>query len=417
MIRKAEGTVRYQRKAGIPMIIVGIDIAKHFHEATIIDETGALRGKSISFPNSFSGFNKLMAAVRAQASNPDEIVFGMEATGHYWLALYAHLRNAGYCVHVVNPIQSDALRGLFIRQTKNDSKDSFLIAELIRIGRFTKTVLAEPDILALRELCRHRFYIVDSVSDLKRKVIALLDQVFPEYQHLFTNIFGATSTQLLMEYSTPEEIASVDTGKLCELLSSASRGRFHYDKAVQIQKTAQNSFGIMLIADTMGLLIKQLLEQIRFIEAQISDIEGVIAQKLSAFSTCLCTITGIGPTLAAAIFSEIGDITRFESSAKLAAFAGIDPSVKQSGEFSGTQNKMSKRGSPYLRRAIWMASTIAVMYDPTIKSFYDKKRAEGKSHMTSIGHVCRKMVSIIFAVLRDNKPYVSIITNPVVIPS
>jgi transposase len=399
------------------MIIVGIDIAKHFHEATIVDESGIPKSKSISFPNSFAGFNKLMAAVRVHASNPDEVVFGMEATGHYWLALYAHLRNGGYGVHVVNPIQSDALRGLFIRQTKNDSRDSFLIAELIRIGRFTKTVLAEPDILSLRELCRHRFYIVDSVSDLKRKVIALLDQVFPEYQHLFADIFGATSTQLLMEYSTPEEIAAVDTDKLCELLSSASRGRFNYDKAVQIQKTAQNSFGIMLIADTMGLLIRQLLEQIRFIEAQISDIECIIAQKLSAFNSCLCTITGIGSTLAAVILSEIGDITRFESSAKLAAFAGIDPSVKQSGEFSGTQNKMSKRGSPYLRRAIWLASTIAVMHDPAIKSFYDKKRSEGKSHMTSIGHVCRKMVSIIFAVMRDNKPYVSNVLSPNAVPS
>lgn len=406
-----EGLPDTKERQVIPMIIVGIDIAKHAHEATIIDENGVAKGKSISFANSFNGFNKLMASVRAQTTNPDEVVFGMEATGHYWLALYAHLRNDGFCVHVVNPIQSDALRGLFIRQTKSDSRDSFIIAELIRIGRFTKTVLAEPDILALRELCRHRFYIVDSVSDLKRKVIALLDQVFPEYQHLFTDIFGATSKQLLLEYSTPEEIAAVDTNKLCELLSTASRGRFTYDKAVQIQKTAQNSFGIMLIADTVGLLIRQLLEQIRFIEAQISDIESIIAQKLSAFNTCLCTITGIGPTLAAVILSEIGEITRFESSAKLAAFAGIDPSVKQSGEFTGTQNKMSKRGSPYLRRAIWMASTVAVMYDPAIKSFYDRKRSEGKSHMTSIGHVCRKMVSIIFAVMRDNTPYVPAIQN------
>lgn len=393
------------------MIIVGIDIAKHNHEATIMDKDGQVLGKHVSFQNSFAGFNKLMQAVRAHSVSLSEVEFGMEATGHYWIGLYAHLRNASCCVHVINPIQSDALRGLFIRPAKNDIRDSFIIAEVIRIGRYTKTVLSEPDLLALRELCRHRFYFVDTVSDLKRKTIALLDQVFPEYQKLFSDVFGASSTQLLLQYTTPEEILAVDTSKLCDLLSTASRGRLAYDKAVEIKQAASNSFGVMLIADTMGLLIKQLLEQIQFIENQILDMERLIAHKFSAFGTCLNTITGIGSTLAAVLMSEIGDISRFESSAKLAAFAGIDPSVKQSGEFTGTHAKMSKHGSPYLRRAIWLASSSAAVHDPAIHAFYEKKRAEGKSHMTAIGHVCRKMTSIIFAVMRDNKPYVPVLND------
>lgn len=396
------------------MVIIGIDIAKHSHEATLMGENGQVLGKPISFQNSFAGFNKLMTAVKAYADAPSNMVFGMEATGHYWLGLYAHLRNAGCCIHVINPIQSDALRGMFIRQTKNDTRDSFIIAEVIRIGRFTKTSLSEPELLALRELCRHRFYFVDTVSDLKRKVIALLDQVFPEYQHLFSDVFGITSTQLLSQYSTPEEILAVDTDKLCAILSSASRGRLSLDKAVELKHAASNSFGIMLIADTMGLLIKQMLEQIRFIEGQIQDLENAISSKFSGFDSYLNTITGIGDTLASVIFSEIGDITRFDSSAKLAAFAGIDPTLTQSGEFTGTRSKMSKRGSPYLRRAIWLASSSAAVHDPAIRAFYEKKRSEGKSHMTAIGHVCRKMVSIIFAVMRDNKPYVPVLNDSVV---
>ena len=399
------------------MIIIGIDIAKNSHEATIINDTGTVLGKPIHLENSFKGFNKLMLAVRAHAGNPDEAVFGMEATGHYWLGIYSHLRNLGYTVHVVNPIQSDALRGLYIRPAKNDTRDSFIIAELIRFGRFTKTALSDPDIMALRELCRHRFFFVDMVSDLKRKVIALLDQVFPEYQRLFTDTFGATSSHLLAQYSTPEEILAVDTAKLCDLLSTASRGRFAIDKANEIKQAAQNSFGVFLIADTMSMLIKQMLEQIRFVEDSIRDIETLIADKLAAFSSFLDTIIGVGSTLAAVILSEIGEISRFESPEKLAAFAGIDPTQKQSGEFTGTHARMSKRGSPYLRRAIWLASSAAVVHDPAIRAFYDRKRAEGKSHMTTIGHVCRKMVNIIFAVMSKNQPYVPVFPKSSVVPS
>ena len=387
------------------MIIVGIDIAKNNHEAIIMDESGQTLGKHISFQNSFAGFHKLMQAVQSHSSDPSEIEFGMEATGHYWIGLYAHLRNAGYKIHVINPIQSDALRGLFIRPSKNDTRDAFIIAEVIRIGRYTNTVLSEPNLLALRELCRHRFSFVDTVSDLKRKVIALLDQVFPEYQKLFSDVFGTTSTQLLLQHTTPEDILTVDTEKLCDLLAAASRGRLAYDKAIAIKRAAENSFGVMLIADTMGLLIRQLLEQIRFIEDQILSLERLIADKLSAFGSCLETITGVGPTLAAVLLSEIGDISRFDSPAKLAAFAGVDPCEKQSGQFKGSA-KMSKHGSPYLRRALWLASSFAAFHDPAIKAFYEKKRSQGKSHMTAIGHVCRKMASIIFAVMRDNKPYV-----------
>ena len=391
------------------MYIVGIDIAKKNHEATLITDKGVIIGKSIRIANKFTGFNRLMEFLKQNVDDISNVVFGMEATGHYWLPLYSHLRQAGFTVYVINPIQSDALRGLYIRQTKNDSKDSFIIAEVIRFGRFSETNVSSPDMHALRELCRHRFYIVDSVSDVKRKVIALLDQIFPEYEKLFTDTFGKTSLQLLSECSSPEEILALDTDKLCELINKASRGRFGLDKAMEIQETARNSFGIMISTQSYGLLIKQYIELINSVEKQIQTIESEISRLLAGFDCQLATVTGIGTTLAAVILSEIGDVRRFESAAKLAAFAGIDPAVKQSGEFNGTHCKMSKRGSPYLRRAVWLASTIAAFHDPAVKVFYDKKRAEGKSHMTTMGHVCRKMVSIIYAVMRDNLPYQSAI--------
>lgn len=386
------------------MLFVGIDIAKRNHEAAIIDQAGKTVRKAFRFANTHTGYNKLVQTVR-ELDEP--VVFGMEATGHYWLALYTHLRNDGFTIHVINPIQSDALRGMYIRKTKNDAIDAILIADVIRFGRYCETSVEPGDLQALRELCRQRFYIVDMVSDLKRKVIALLDQVFPEYEKLFSDTFGSSSLELLSAYTTPEEILAVDTDKLVDLLNTASHGRFGSDKALEVQDAARNSFGIVMGSSSFALIIRQYVEQIRSLENSIAVFDAEIARVFGAFDTQLTTITGVGTTLAAVILSEIGgDISRFSSAAKLAAYAGIDPTVKQSGDFNGTRMKMSKRGSPYLRRAIWLASAVAAFKDPAIHALYERKRAEGKDHMTTIGHVCRKMVSIIFAVLRDNSPYI-----------
>lgn len=386
------------------MLFVGIDIAKRNHEASVIAQDGSVVRKAMRFANSQTGYNKFMDMVR---SLKEPVVFGMEATGHYWLTLYTHLRNDGFTVHVINPIQSDALRGMYIRKTKTDSIDSIIIADVIRFGRYCETSVEPGDLQAMRELCRQRFYIIDMASDLKRKVIALLDHVFPEYEKLFSDTFGASSMEILSQYTTPEEMLSVSSQQLAELLEKASRGRLGTAKAEEIQNAARNSFGIVMASGSFSLIIRQYIEQIRSLEDSVDVFDAEIARLLSGFDTQLTTITGIGPTLAAVILSEIGgDIKRFSSPAKLAAYAGVDPTVKQSGDFSGTRMKMSKRGSPYLRRAIWLASTVAAFKDPAIHALYERKRAEGKDHMTVIGHVCRKMISIIFAVLRDNTPYV-----------
>lgn len=386
------------------MLFVGIDIAKRNHEASVIAQDGSVVRKAMRFANSQAGYNKFMDMVR---SLKEPVVFGMEATGHYWLTLYTHLRNDGFTVHVINPIQSDALRGMYIRKTKTDSVDSVIIADVIRFGRYCETSVEPGDLQAMRELCRQRFYIIDMASDLKRKVIALLDQVFPEYEKLFSDTFGASSMEILSQYTTPEEMLSVSSQQLAEILEKASRGRLGAEKAVEIQNAARNSFGIVMASCSFSLIIRQYIEQIRSLEASVDVFDTEIARLLSGFDTQLTTITGVGPTLAAVILSEIGgDIRRFSSPAKLAAYAGVDPTVKQSGDFSGSRMKMSKRGSPYLRRAIWLASTVAAFKDPAIHALYERKRAESKDHMTVIGHVCRKMISIIFAVLRDNTPYV-----------
>ena len=316
------------------MIIVGIDIAKRSHEACLINESGNMLGKTFSFPNSHAGVELLLKQIRKHNPDSQPVVFGMEATGHYWLALYSRLVQDGFLVHVINPIQSDSLRNFYIRQTKTDQVDSFLVAEVIRFGRFSQTVLAEPDLIALRQLCRYRFFLVDQISDVKRKVICLLDQVFPEYEALFSNLFGTSSRQMLAEFSSPEEFLVVDTEKLASLLRQASHGRLGLPQARRIQDAARHSFGVKLGSEALTFELRQLIAQIDFLESQLTELGEQISRLYDQFDCTLHTIPGIGKVLAAVILSEIGDIHRFAAPEKLVAFTGMDPSLKQSGEFT-----------------------------------------------------------------------------------
>lgn len=387
------------------MFFAGIDIAKNSHEAAVIDENGNVVVKPFKFANSLGGFEKFLSSIQGISADLSVFEFGMEATGHYWLNLYTKLTDYNVVVHVINPVQSDALRGLYIRKTKNDAKDAFIIAELIRFGKYSQTTLSDPDLLSLRELTRQRFYLVDCVSDAKRKTISFIDKIFPEYQALFSDTFGATSVELLQTYTSPDVIATLDTELFTSFLKSVSHGRFGKTKAEEIQSVAKNTFGSFLFADSATLAIRQFIQQIKLLEEQIAEIEDFIAEKLALFNCKLDTIVGVGTTLAASFFAEIGDITRFDSPDKLAAFAGIDPSVKQSGEFNGTRNKMSKRGSPYLRRTFWLAAVSGIRTNPALKTIYDRKRAQGKHHAVAVSAIMHKLCNIVFAILKTNEPY------------
>lgn len=390
---------------GFLLFYCGIDIAKNNHEASIIDEKGKRLIESISFSNSQRGCEKLFKLFEKFEINPENIVIGMEATGHYWLSVYSFFIENNFNTKVINPIQSEAFRKMYIRQTKNDSKDSFIIAQIMRFGQYSETKLAEENIIALRQLSRFRLVLVDFCSDCKRRVIALLDQVFPEYQKFFSDTFGTSSKEILLKYPTPEDILSISTKKLSKILEKASKGRFSLEKAENLKSVAKNSFGVSFAKDAFSFQIKRLMQQVIFIENQIQDLETQISNLLLKTNQVITTISGIGETLGAIIVSEIGDIHRFGSPSKLVAFAGLDVKVNQSGEFSGTKNKISKRGSPYLRRAIWLAANKAAFCDPILSDYYQSLTSRGKHHLTAIGAVARKLCNIIFVILRENRAY------------
>ena len=387
------------------MFYCGIDIAKYKHEASVIASDGKALFDSISFANSKEGCDKVLKLFEKFSITTDSVIIGMEATGHYWLSVYEHLSGLGYTVKVINPIQSEAFRKMYIRQTKNDSKDSFIIAQIMRFGQYSSTTLADENIIALRQLSRYRLALVDSCGDCKRRIIALLDQVFPEYDKLFSDTFGSTSTELLLNCPTPEDLLAISSKKLTTLLKKYSRGRFGEAKAVELKAIAKGSFGVSFAKDAFSFQIKQLMEQIVFIEKQIEELETEISSLLHQTNQVITSIPGVGETLGAIILGEIGDIHRFDAPNKLVAFAGLDVKVTQSGEFIGTKNKISKRGSPYLRRAIWLAAGRAAFCDPILSEYYQSLRARGKHHLTAVGAVARKMCNIIFVILRDNRVY------------
>ena len=386
------------------MYIVGIDIGKNHHEASIVSPEGKQIGHSLRFATTHKGADSLMSFIFNNIGN-SSCIFGMEATGHYWYPIYSFLKARGYTIYVINPIQSDSLRKMYIWQTKNDSIDSFLIAEVIRFGQFTTTSMADENILAMRQLCRYRDSVISSRTEIKLRIGTIMEQIFPEYEKQFSSLWLSTSMGILEKYLTPENIENAPIDELFEIIKDKSHNKLTMKKAISIREAAADTFGIKIAQDAFSFQLKQLIDRMNFLDKQIEALDCQILEYYEKFDCYLHTIPGIGMIAAATILAEIGDINRFKSSSALVAFAGIDPTVRQSGEFSSTHNHMSKRGSPYLRHAIFLAATTCSFHNSPLNAYYKKKRDQGKHHLTATGAVARKLTTVIYAVLRDSKPY------------
>lgn len=388
------------------MFYLGIDIAKINHVASLIDGEGNILIKAIKFTNSNDGFDKLLSSLKDY--NLTNILVSMEATGHYWLSLYSALINKEFNVSVFNPFQIKSYRGAYTnRKQKNDVTDSILIADYLRFFGSINTKLPNNELLSLKKLTRFRSDLVSSVVTAKTQIIGILDNVFPEYKQAFFDIFGTTSLALLQEASTAHDIANFNTKKLANLLSNNSRGRLGTKEAKVLKELAKNTFGFSFTNIACSFEIKQLINQIVFLDEQIDDTEKEIEKIYSGLDSHLLSVPGVGKTLAPIILSEIGDINSFDKPSKLTAFAGIEPTQNQSGNKASVNEKTSKRGSPYLRHAIYNASLTAMKAEPTLRSYYDKKKLEGKHHSVALMGVSRKLLIIIYYVLKENRDYKS----------
>lgn len=384
------------------MYYCGIDVAKRKHSALVLNERAETVHQNFTFSNDREGFDKLLAAL---APFCGELTVALEATGHYWLSLYECLSAANHPVVVLNPLQVHAYQRSGIRKRKNDRIDSFWIADYARVSNNQATDLMATEFLQLRDLTRFRLRLRENIGNCKRKLLSILDRVFPEYETLFSSVFLASSRRLLSLAVSAQEFADFDLSELTQLLSSASRGRFGQDKAEAIIEQARRSVGVSLFADAARLQIHCLLDQLTLLEQQCQQIDLAIEDLMNQIPQYITSIPGVGAVTGAAILAEIGDINRFDAPAKLVAYAGLDATVFQSGDFEATETHISKRGSPFLRLAIWQAASMVVIYDPELQAYYQRKKAEGKHHGTVIGAVARKLLARIYIILKENRPY------------
>ncbi len=392
------------------MKYVGIDIGKRFHLVCSMDEQNIF-SKHIKIDSLQKGYDELKRFLTSEEKR-ENIVIGLEATGHYWLPLFEKLKRDEYSVFVLNPLQVQSFRNEKIRGTKTDDADCELIAKVVKFGIGRETKIPNEELFQLKQLSRFRGDLVQQVTGVKLQVMKTLDIIFPEYDTIFSNMFGTTSKQVLSEYTTPEVIANLDISKLTKALKKASRNQIKKQQAELLQETAKQSFGLQYGIDAFSLELKCMIEHINHLTKQIVRVEERIKLFVEKQQTQLLTIPGISHVTAGFILGEMTDFNLSEQTdpRSLLAFAGLDPSLNQSGLMKGTA-KMSKRGSRYLRQAIWQASLTAATRDPMFKRIYEKQKGKGKHHSVCLSHVAKKLVYVIFSILKSGKEYQPVLVN------
>ncbi|HHX70533.1 MAG TPA: IS110 family transposase [Gallicola sp.] len=381
------------------MIYVGIDIAKQTHFAAIMNSDGEILVSPFSFTNDLNGFQKLLNQLNSFPIN--EMFIGMESTAHYAENLTSFLFTRGFQVCIINPIQTSSLRKSNIRKTKTDSVDTYLIIKALTLNHYRLFSERDFDSLQLKNLCRFRQKLMKARTKVKIQLVTYVDLLFPELQYFFkSGIHGKACYALLKEQPNPDKIAKMHLTRLTNLLSKSSRGHFNQSNAVRLKELASQSVGIK--NSTLSLQIFQSIQQIEMYTAQLAEVESSIQDIMNKIDSVIKTVPGIGSLNGAMIIGEIGDINRFEKTCQLLAYAGLDSSVYQSGNFTAARTRMSKRGSKLLRYALINAAWQITLHNKTFKDYYDLKISQGRRHYNALGHVAHKLVRVIHKMMTDN---------------
>ena len=381
------------------MIYVGIDIAKNTHWASAMNSDGEILLEPFSFQNNNEGFQKFISKL----SNFDKqkMLIGLESTAHYGENIISYLFNLDYKIGIINPIQTSNLRKSNIRKTKNDKVDTFIIIKSLTLNNYNLVTTRDINNIKLKGLSRSRHNLIVMRSRSKIQLASFIDQLFPELNKFFKgNLHLNVSYQLLKEYSSPKDISSLHLTKLSNILHDNSHGRYNKEDAIRLRELAKNSVGID--NPTLSLQIKQAILQIELYSEQIEEVEKLSKQILDEMKSKLLTIPGMSYNQATVIHGFIGDINRFNKSCQLLAYAGLDPSIYQSGNFEARSTRMSKRGNSLLRYNLVYAAHNLVLHNKTFKEYYDLKRSQGKTHYCALGHCSHKLVRIIFKMLKSN---------------
>lgn len=387
------------------MIYVGIDVAKDKHDCCILGSDGEILFSPFTIQNNFIGFDELYKKIWSLTSDLTEIKVGLEATGHYHLNLLRSLLDNGLASFVINPLHTNLFRkGQSLRKTKTDKVDAASIAMMLLTDR---TLKPYSDISyhneELKPLTRYRFDKVQERVKLKTAVSRFVSILFPELEQLVPTLHMTSVYALLSEFPGASFLASAHLTRLKHLLHKASKGHYGRDMAVSIRKAAASSIGSVLPAKSLEL--KHTIHLIEILSAEIDEVEAAINAIMDTLNPPMTTIPGLKNRMGAMILAEIGDFSRFDNPDQILAYAGLSPSTYQSGQLISSYARMEKRGSRYLRYALFNATIYVCIWDPTFKAYLAKKRAEGKHYYVAISHACKKLIRVIYRMQLTGEPY------------
>ena len=387
------------------MIYVGIDVSKDKHDCCIVNSDGKILADVFTIQNNMDGFKLLFQRLKSVAPDLNKVKVGLEATGHYSYNILSFLLDKDLATYVLNPLHVNLFRkSTSLRQTKTDRVDARTITTMMMSGvvltSYTAMSYRNED---LKSLSRYRFDKVQERARLKQSVSRLVCILFPELEQLFPSLHIASVSALLSELPGARQIASCHLAHLNKLLLTASRGRYGHDKAIEIRDAARKSIGSAMSAKSLEL--QHTLRLIRELDAEIDEIENCIKQVMDRLAPPIMTIPGISYRMGAMILSEIGDFSRFSSPDKVLAYAGLSPSTYQSGKLENVHAHMEKRGSRYLRYALYNAAKYVCYWDSSFSDYLAKKRREGKHYNVAISHAIKKLVRLIFALQRSGQVY------------
>ena len=387
------------------MIYVGIDVAKDKHDCFITNSDGEVLFKSFSILNNREGFDTLFQKVQSVSDDLTKVKVGLEATGHYSYNLLGFLLDKGLTTFVINPLHTNLYRkSLSLRQTKTDKADARTIASMLmsdmNLKSYSDTSYHNEE---LKSLTRYRFDKVKERAKLKSSVSRLVCILFPELEKLVPTLHMASVYALLSEFPSAHAVASAHLTKLTNLLSESSNGRYGKDTAIMFRDAARNSIGSDMPAKSLEL--KHTIRLIQELTSEIDEIEVEIKSIMDEINSPILTIPGISYNMGAMIIAEIGDFHRFDSADKILAYAGMSPSTYQSGQLDNCYSHMEKRGSRYLRYALYNATKYVCHWDESFGTYLAKKRAEGKHYNVAISHATKKLVRTIYAMEKSGQAY------------
>ncbi|MFB0847535.1 IS110 family transposase [Paenibacillus oleatilyticus] len=383
--------------------VVGLDVSKGTSMLQAFTDRNKPYGKIVSITHTEEGFeclSDLLEELKRITGLEPAVV--LEATGHYHRGLVAYLERGEYRHYIVNPLQSKRAKGTQLRKVKTDAVDAWHLAEMFYRGDIQPHRTWAEEIAELQHLTRQHEFMTSLLVQAKQNARALMDQVCPSYEGVFHNLFSITSLQVLRYLLKGDTI----TAEMIRKTAGSSHGEaWIRGKVERIQALPSLSMTSKAQQTALLCMVEMVLaqqEQLRQLEIAIEETALTLPEV-----GLLKTIPGVGDKLAAALAAEIGDAAQFKDPKQLVAYAGLDPGVHSSGKFTASSNRISKRGSKRLRRALYVAVQCGLRngVNERLKTYYEKKRKEGKPYKVVVIACANKLLHHVYAILIKGEPY------------